>query len=86
LPDTYENQHAFLDPLSSTDATQDQDSDGLTNLQEYQAGSDPIKKDTDRDGLSDKYEVDNNLDPTDGICPAWVCGGLGGWRHAIPLK
>ncbi len=86
LPDTYENGYAFLDPLNSTDATQDQDSDGLTNLQEYQAGADPIKKDTDNDGLSDKYEVDNNIDPTDGICPAWVCGGSGGWRHAISLQ
>jgi len=86
LPDSYESQYAFLDPLSSTDATQDQDNDGLTNFQEYQEGTDPAKEDTDRDGLSDKYEIDNDLDPTDGICPAWVCGGLGGWRHAIPLN
>jgi len=86
LPDTYEAQYAFLDPLNAADATQDQDNDGLTNIQEYQADADPTKEDTDRDGLSDKYEVDNGLDPTDGVCPAWVCGGSGGWRHAIPLN
>jgi len=85
LLDSYENQYAFLDPLDASDASQDRDSDGLTNLQEYQAGSDPTKEDTDRDGLSDKYELDNDLDPMDGICPDWVCGGLGSWRYAIPI-
>ncbi len=84
IPDSYENQHAFLDPLNPSDAALDQDGDGLTNLQEHQKGTDPTKEDTDRDGLSDKYELDNDLDPTDGICPAWVCGGGKGWRHAIP--
>jgi len=72
-----------LNPLNDSDAGQDQDNNGLTNLQEHQAGSDPTKEDTDRDGLSDKYELDNDLDPTDGICPSWVCGGLSGWRHVI---
>jgi len=85
MPDAFENQRAYLDSLNQNDATQDQDADGLTNLQEYQFGSDPAKKDTDRDGLSDKYEMDNGLDPRDGICPSWVCGGKGGWRHALQL-
>ncbi len=83
LPDSYEEQYAFLSPLDASDAGSDQDGDGVTNLQEYQSGGDPTKEDTDRDGLSDKYEFDNNLDPTDGKCPAWVCGGSGGWRHAL---
>jgi len=83
LPDSYEEQYAFLDPQNASDAGSDQDSDGVTNLQEFQIGSDPTKDDADRDGLSDKYEFDNNLDPTDGKCPAWVCGGSGGWRHAL---
>ncbi|MEO5912746.1 MAG: binary toxin-like calcium binding domain-containing protein [Luteolibacter sp.] len=33
------------------------DADGLTNLQEYLAGTDPTKTDTDNDGLSDSAEV-----------------------------
>ncbi len=84
IPDSYENNHAFLNPLDPSDAALDQDNDALTNLQEYLAGSDPTKVDTDQDGLSDKYELDNGLDPTDGICPDWVCGGKGSWRFAIP--
>jgi len=84
LPDSYENQHTFLNALNNSDAALDQDGDGLSNLKEYQAGSNPTKKDTDQDGLSDKYESDNNLDPTDGFCPTWVCSSIG-WHHAIPL-
>jgi len=83
IPDDYENQKAFLDPLNASDAELDQDGDGLTNLQEYSTGSDPTKEDTDNDGLTDKYEVDNSLDPTDGECPSWVCGGSSGWRQVI---
>jgi len=40
LPDSYENQYAFLDPSNPSDASEDQDQDGFTNLQEYQANSD----------------------------------------------
>jgi len=64
LPDSYENQYAFLNSQVSSDASQDQDGDGLTNFQEYQAGSSPTNTDTDGDGLSDMYELANNLDPT----------------------
>jgi len=35
----------------------DLDRDGLTNLQEYRAGSDPTKEDSDGDGLPDLVEV-----------------------------
>jgi len=83
IPDAYENKYAFLNPLNASDASADQDGDGLTNQQEYQFGSELAKRDTDQDGLSDKYEFDNSLDPTDGICPPWVCGGTGGWRHVV---
>ncbi|WP_242632844.1 Ig-like domain-containing protein [Thiothrix fructosivorans] len=40
MPDTWEEQHG-LDPLNSTDATQDADKDSFTNKQEYDAGTDP---------------------------------------------
>ena len=36
----------------------DWDGDGLTNLEEYQLGTNPKSRDTDGDGLSDKDEVD----------------------------
>jgi len=129
IPDSYELDYTFLNPLDPSDANQDQNNDGQTNLQEYQAGIDPAnmdtdgdgltdqfeldngldpaksdtdgdglpdkyeldngldptKSDTDRDGLDDGWEIDNNLDPLDGLCPSYICGGLGSWHHAIPL-
>lgn len=85
LPNSYEAQYPFLDVNNWQDASEDEDGDGLSNFQEYQLSSNPTVKDTDRDGLSDKFEFDNALDPNDGVCPTWACGGNGSWRHAISL-
>ncbi|MBI5674213.1 MAG: PD40 domain-containing protein [Nitrospirae bacterium] len=41
----------------------DDDNDGLSNLREGILGTDPEKADTDNDGLSDGWEVHNNLNP-----------------------
>ena len=46
-----------LDPHNPVDAQEDFDRDGLTNLQESQAGTDLRNADTDGDGLSDGDEV-----------------------------
>lgn len=54
-----------LNPLDGEDGLLDPDMDGLTNVEEYQVGSDPNNYDTDNDGLPDGWEVENKLDPTD---------------------
>lgn len=58
LPTWYErNYPTFLNPTDPADAALDQDNDGLTNLEEYQAGTAPNNPDTDGDGLSDTAEI-----------------------------
>lgn len=57
MPDVFEVQAANLDPFSGADASMDFDGDGLTNVKEYQSGTNPDKADTDGDGLSDKLEI-----------------------------
>lgn len=46
-----------LDPNDPTLAIEDPDHDGLTNLQEFMAGTDPHNPDTDGDGINDGDEV-----------------------------
>ena len=43
----------------------DTDGDGLSDLQEYQLGTNPINPDTDGDGLPDGWEVKYGLNPLD---------------------
>ena len=42
-----------LEPKNSTDAAEDEDEDGLSNLEEFVLGSNPNLPDTNGDGLSD---------------------------------
>lgn len=57
-------EHFGLDPLSSSDANEDADSDGLSNREEYLNGTNPSKSDTDSDGLDDFRELsDIGTDP-----------------------
>ncbi|MFC1677795.1 right-handed parallel beta-helix repeat-containing protein [Planctomycetota bacterium] len=53
-----------LDPTDASDAGDDDDSDGLTNLAEYGYKTNPIDSDTDDDGMPDGWEVQYGLDPT----------------------
>lgn len=55
MPDAWESSHG-LSPLVPNALTDD-DNDGATNLQEFQAGLDPRSDDTDRDGLPDGWEL-----------------------------
>ncbi|MHC4867177.1 MAG: right-handed parallel beta-helix repeat-containing protein, partial [Planctomycetota bacterium] len=54
-----------FDPLDSGDASEDADSDGLSNVGEYTNNADPHDQDTDNDYMPDGWEVDNNLEPDD---------------------
>ncbi|TVZ39812.1 FG-GAP repeat protein [Alteromonadaceae bacterium 2753L.S.0a.02] len=65
LPDAWEivNQ---LDYLYAEDANYDMEPDGLTNLQEFQLGTNPWKADTDNDGVNDDIDFDP-LNPEYGL-------------------
>ncbi len=61
LPDDYERANG-LDPNDPVDAEEDQDSDGLSALQEFGLGTNPRNADTDGDGISDGEEVSPGQD------------------------
>lgn len=77
ISDDYEKDvliQAMIDSgqeYGNPDPNADYDSDGLTNLEEYNLGTNPASKDTDEDGLSDYdevnvYKTNPNLYDTDG--------------------
>ncbi|MCB1615892.1 MAG: hypothetical protein KDI30_07740, partial [Pseudomonadales bacterium] len=65
LPDFYEYLNSsifrtsppYLDENTAADAAYDDDSDGLTNLQEFLAGTDFAVSDTDGDGIDDGADI-----------------------------
>jgi hypothetical protein len=71
LGDLWEVRHEGLDPLSNTfcpdparsDAARDCDDDGLSNVEEFAAGTDPGIADQDADALPDGLEVACGSDP-----------------------
>ena len=54
-----------LDPNNPTDALEDLDGDGLTNLEEFQYGTSIVAADTDGDGLTDRDEISRGTPPAD---------------------
>ncbi len=66
---SYANQASFIIVNLPDDATLralDSDGDGLSDYDElFTYYTNPYGADTDSDGFSDKYEVDNSLDPVD---------------------
>ncbi len=63
LPGCFEHNNGLSDH-NAADALQDTDGDGLTNLAEYNAGTNLNKADTDADGLTDSFEINHGLNPT----------------------
>ena len=49
-----------------TGGSLDTDGDGLTNLAEYNSGTNSWASDTDGDGLPDKWEIDHSINPING--------------------
>ena len=65
MPNWFENRYAGFNRDNPADAALDFDGDGLTNLEEFQNGTDPHNRDTDRDGYLDGDEVHTrHTDPT----------------------
>lgn len=60
LPDGYEREH--FGNLTAARATSDSDADGLNTTEERELGTDPLKADTDGDGVQDGDDSDP-LDP-----------------------
>jgi hypothetical protein len=63
MPDAWEVDH-YLNPAVN-DAQNDNDNDGLKNIDEYHYRTDPNNADTDKDGYSDYEEVQAGSDPLD---------------------
>ncbi len=76
LPDAWEG--FFSNDLNFLgDAETDADSDGLTDTEEFERGTDPTNADTDGDGFEDGEEVEGGSDPTDPTSkPVATCDGV----------
>jgi hypothetical protein len=62
MPDSWEIAN-YLDPNDPSDGGIDTDTDGYTNLEEYQFGTNPqIAEDGDLDGMPDGWEYHNGTD------------------------
>jgi len=60
--DWWETEFGF-DPSDPSDAALDPDGDGLSNLAEFLAGTNPLLADSDGDGIPDAWEVAHGLNP-----------------------
>ncbi len=73
MPDDWELAYGFAPTVD--DSLLDGDGDGLTNLEEYQRGTDPNNPDSDGDGILDGDEV-NDLNPEGGYATRSLMRGV----------
>jgi hypothetical protein len=78
MPDDWERAHGLS--VGTNDGAADPDGDGLSNIGEYTASTDPKNADSDGDGYSDGTEVSNSTDPKD---PTSIPGNLAPLGTAI---
>lgn len=76
LPTWFERQFTFLNPQDASDAAKDHDTDGLSNLAEFQGGTSPELADTDGDGVTDGAEVNRAAGATNPLLPDTDQDGL----------
>lgn len=62
ISDEWETTYG-LNPSDPSDASLDQDNDGLTNQDEFLLQTNPTAADTDKDGIPDGFEATYGLDP-----------------------
>ena len=83
MADDWELANGF-DPLDDTDAALDADNDGLANLAEHDAGTEPRAQDSDGDGHLDGADA-APLDRMDPI-PSEALPSRGGWRSTLGTR
>ena len=69
MPDAFERAYDL--DIGRDDSGDDEDGDGVTNIDEYRAGTDPTNPDSDGDGLTDGEELTEGDDGvlTDPLVP-----------------
>jgi len=65
----------------SHDGTVDSDNDGLSDLEEFERGTDPNDWDSDNDGVNDGQEISYGTDPNDPL--SFTPPGTGGIRGVV---
>lgn len=74
LPDEYEEANN-LSSEKRSDASEDADNDGLSNLDEFIQGTDLLDADTDNDGTLDGQEILDGTDPEENPCLLYAGSG-----------